>query len=100
MFPNSAYSHDTSFKNIVKGYEMTMQNEESDQKQAVAGTPGADTSQVKKVKKGVFRGNKEQISLTFPPEMIELIDERAKKLRVSRAAFISMVLANELNKDM
>lgn len=51
-----------------------------------------------KVRKGVMRGNKEQISLTFPPEMISKIDEAADDLGISRSAWISMTISIALKK--
>lgn len=53
----------------------------------------------KKIRKGVMRGNKEQISLTFQPEIITKIDEAASELGISRSAWISMTISIALKKQ-
>jgi hypothetical protein len=68
---------------------------EAQQKETLADTDGIQ----KKIRKGVMRGNKEQISLTFPPEMISKIDEAADDLGISRSAWISMTISIALKKS-
>jgi len=42
--------------------------------------------------KGVFKGNKRQITLTIAPELLDKIDEMAAKLSQTRAAMINLAI--------
>lgn len=42
--------------------------------------------------KGVIKGNKQQISLTIKPELLDKVDELAVELGQSRAAIINMAI--------
>lgn len=39
-------------------------------------------------RRGVLRGRREQITLTLPPGVLRNIDDRARELGISRAAFL------------
>ena len=54
----------------------------------IASAPDA----TKKKIKGVRKGNKQQISLTITPELLERIDHMASELGQSRAAVINMAI--------
>lgn len=51
-------------------------------------------------KKGVKKGNKEQISLTIAPELLVQVDALAKELGQSRAAVINMALYQMVNMGL
>ena len=52
--------------------------------------PDSGTKAQEKTVKGVMRGNKQQISLTIQPDLLEKIDSLAAKLGQSRAAVINL----------
>ena len=53
----------------------------------IAGAPDSKTSV-----KGVRKGNKQQISLTITPDLLEKVDALASKMGQSRAAVINMAI--------
>lgn len=58
----------------------------------------ADLKNIVKEKKSMDFSKKahEQISLSFPKEFIEIIDNKIKEIGVNREAFIKMILAQQL----
>jgi hypothetical protein len=54
----------------------------------ISGAPDAEASP----KKGVKKGNKQQISLTIAPALLEKIDGLAEELGQSRAAVINLAI--------
>lgn len=55
-----------------------------------------DIKKPTKAAKGVFRGNKRQITLGLSPELLEKIDEAAESENLSRAAWINMTITRAL----
>jgi hypothetical protein len=55
----------------------------------VAGAPDARTKRWQ-------RGNKTQITLSISPELLDLLDLRAKQHHVSRAAMVAIMLHDKL----
>jgi hypothetical protein len=55
----------------------------------ISGAPDAAAS---KVRKGVTRGKKEQITLTIAPDMLTKVDTLAERMGQSRAAVINMAI--------
>lgn len=51
-------------------------------------------------KKGIKKGNKEQISLTITPELLAQVDALAEQLGQSRAAVINMALYQMVNSGL
>lgn len=49
---------------------------------------------------GVRKGNKRQISLTITPELLERVDQMARRLGQSRAAVINMAIYNLLEEGV
>jgi len=54
----------------------------------IAEAPDAETTKPK----GVKKGNKQQISLTIAPELLERVDSLSQELGQSRAAVINMAI--------
>jgi hypothetical protein len=54
----------------------------------ISGAPDAGAS----VRKGVWRGKKEQITLTIAPDMLTRVDTLAQRMGQSRAAVINMAI--------
>lgn len=50
-------------------------------------------------RKGVKKGNKEQISLTISPDMLARVDSAAAALGISRAAYVNQAVARALTSD-
>lgn len=63
----------------------------------INGAPDAGAGQKKAG--GFMRGNRRQVALTFPPEVIMLIDEAAKRFGISRAAYVNRAVAIALEAD-
>ena len=59
----------------------------------IAGAPDS-----KKPLKGVKKGNKQQISLTITPDLLEKVDALASKMGQSRAAVINMAIYQAIEK--
>jgi len=56
-----------------------------------------DLKNIVKEKKSMdFSKAQEQISLSFPKEFIEIIDNKIKEIGVNREAFIKMIVAQQL----
>lgn len=60
----------------------------------IGGAPDATpvVAPAEKVRKGVIKGNKQQISLTIAPALLNKVDELAANLGQSRAAVIGMAI--------
>ena len=56
-------------------------------------TVDAQTSQ------GVMLGKQRQVSFAMPPELLERVDEAARKLSLTRAGYMKMVLTQRLNAE-
>ena len=50
--------------------------------------------------KGVMKGRKRQISLTLAPELLERVDEMARSLGVSRAAYITLAIRQAVERGV
>jgi hypothetical protein len=59
-----------------------------------------DASQVTSKVKGVKKGNKQQISLTIKPELLEQIDLLADSLGLSRASLINLAISRALEQGL
>jgi hypothetical protein len=57
----------------------------------------SSTSIAKAERKGVKRGNREQISHTITPELLSKVDERAKLEGQTRAGLINLAIARYVN---
>lgn len=66
----------------------------------VDGAAEAKTAAPPKSRKGVRRGNREQITLTLPPEVIDRIDRRANHLGISRAAYLVQAAVRALEDGL
>ncbi len=58
----------------------------------ISGAPDA-------TRKGVMKGNKEQISLTLAPEMLVRVDALAQRMGQSRAAVINLAIFRLLEAE-
>lgn len=56
-------------------------------------TVDAQTSQ------GVMLGKQRQVSFAMPPELLERVDEAARKLSLTRAGYMKMVLTQRLDAE-
>lgn len=63
----------------------------------VAAAPDANATG-ELMRKGVTRGNREQITHTMPPEMLARIDAQAKSRGMTRAAFINFSISLALDQ--
>ena len=61
----------------------------------VAGAPDGG-----KVRRGVVRGKREQITHTLPPELLANVDRRAGELGIPRAAYINLALSKALESGI
>lgn len=61
-----------------------------------AAEPVGHTREVSEYEKGIKKGNKRQISHTLAPDMLQWVDETAKRYGISRAALINLCLRKEL----
>jgi len=64
----------------------------------IKGAPDAAKSEV--VIKGVTLGKQSQISFAMPPELLVKVDETARKLSISRAAFMKMAITRAVQHEM
>lgn len=60
----------------------------------IGGAP--DSASTGAVRKGVKRGNREQISHTIPHELLALLDESAKAKGLTRAGLINLAISEFL----
>lgn len=60
---------------------------------AAASAPAHDSSV------GVMRGNRRQVTITFAPHVLPLMDAAAEGLGISRAAWVNMVVAKALKAE-
>lgn len=67
----------------------------------IQGAPDAqpDTESVS-YEKGIKKGNKRQISLTITPELLQRVDEVAKRTGQARAAVINLAIYKALEGDI
>ena len=72
---------------ITKPKKKEAQKTEVDVESFIAGAPDSKVSI-----KGVRKGNKQQISLTITPDLLEKVDALASKMGQSRAAVINMAI--------
>lgn len=70
---------------IIKKPNTTQQED-----QFIGGAP--DSGEKKPAIKGVRKGNKQQISLTIKPELLEKIDQLSDDLGLSRASLINLAI--------
>lgn len=64
----------------------------------IKGAPDAEKSAV--VTKGVTLGKQSQISFAMPPELLAKVDEAARKLSISRAAFMKMAITRAVQHEI
>lgn len=64
----------------------------------IAQAPDATPSEPKAVK-GVFKGNKRQITLTIAPDLLEKIDAMAEKYGQARAALINLAIYQAVERE-
>lgn len=50
-------------------------------------------------RQGVMLGKQRQVSFAMPPELLERVDEAARKLSLTRAGYMKMVLTQRLNAE-
>jgi hypothetical protein len=60
-----------------------------------AAPPITDTE----TRQGVMLGKQRQVSFAMPPELLERVDEAARKLSLTRAGYMKMVLTQRLDAD-
>lgn len=48
---------------------------------------------------GVMLGKQRQVSFAMPPELLERVDEAARKLSLTRAGYMKMVLTQRLDAE-
>lgn len=69
-----------------------------------ASPPSSSTAAPKEVspeyEKGVKKGNKRQITLTIAPELLERVDQVAKRTGQARAAVINMAIFQAIEGDL
>ena len=58
-----------------------------------------DAGQQPPAAKGVMAGNQRQITVAMPPELVERIDACAKRLSITRAAFIKLAVSRAIEKE-
>lgn len=63
---------------------------------AGAGIPGTGST----YQKGIPKGNKRQISLTITPELLQRVDELAKRTGQGRAGIINLAIYRALEGDV
>lgn len=49
--------------------------------------------------KGVMAGNQRQITVAMPPELVDRIDACAKRLSITRAAFIKLAVSRAIENE-
>lgn len=81
-------------KNITKRPIIKNQESADNANAFIAAAPDADTA-----KKGVVRGKKEQISYAISPDILKQVDTLAVEKGVSRAALISIAIAEYLKRE-
>lgn len=62
----------------------------------IGGAP--DSASTVAARKGVKRGNREQISHTIPHELLTLLDESARAKGLTRAGFINLAVSEFIGK--
>ncbi len=69
----------------------------------ISGAPDASpapTEEPKGYEKGIKKGNKRQITLTIAPELLERVDQVAKRTGQARAAVINMAIFQAIEGDL
>jgi len=67
----------------------------------IQGAPDASSVETaSSYEKGVKKGNKRQISLTITPELLQRVDELAKRTGQSRAGLINLAIYKALEGDV
>ena len=51
------------------------------------------------ISQGVMLGKQRQVSFAMPPELLERVDEAARKLSLTRAGYMKMVLTQRLDAE-
>jgi hypothetical protein len=64
----------------------------------IASAPDAGTPQVTPERKRVIKGNREQITLTMPHELLAKVESLAKSLGQTRTGFINMAVHRAVEK--
>ena len=49
--------------------------------------------------KGVMQGKQRQVSLAMPPELLERVDEAARRLSLTRAGFMKLALTRAVDAE-
>lgn len=66
----------------------------------IQGAPDAATATTDtQIRQGVMLGKQRQVSFAMPPELLDRVDEAARKLSLTRAGFMKMVLTQRLDAD-
>lgn len=65
----------------------------------IAGAPDSKPAATQPTIKGVRKGNRQQISLTIAPDLLEKVDALASKMGQSRAAVINMAIYQVVESD-
>lgn len=70
----------------------------------ISGAPDAGTASPKiqggEYEKGVKKGNKRQITLTIAPDLLERVDQVARRTGQARAAVINMAIFQAIEGDL
>lgn len=58
----------------------------------------APTNYTATTRKRIMKGDKEQISVTMPPQMVDRIEVERKKIGVTRSGYMNMVFAKHFQE--
>jgi hypothetical protein len=58
-----------------------------------------DAAEKAVVAKGVMAGHQRQITVAMPPELVDRIDACARKLSITRAAFIKLAISRAIENE-
>lgn len=64
----------------------------------IQGAPDA-TAEAPPASQGVMLGKQRQVSLAMPPELLERVDEAARKLSLTRAGFMKLALTRAVEAE-
>lgn len=65
----------------------------------IKGAPDSAASAPRDSSVGVMRGNRRQVTITFAPHVLPLMDAAADGLGISRAAWVNMVVSKALKAE-
>lgn len=82
---------------IQKRPQKNEQSANSTEDDFISGAPDG-TVEKKEKAKGVFKGNKRQISLTIAPELLERIDALSKTMGQGRATLINLAILQAVER--